>query len=194
MTNFRNKQQGVVLMIALIALVAISLAGIALMRSVDTSNVVSGNIAFNEAAIQMADIGAEQAYAEINAEPDPKVFAGKTYYFPNYSAIDATSRIPTQAGTWKTVPANTVNLSGYSVQYMVERMCTGTANFQEAPTFTKCKAIPLYDTNDVLLADANGIPLKMGKLYYRITVQVHGPRDTRGLSQYFYGVLGMVND
>ena len=56
--NYRNKQQGVVLVIALIALMAISLAGVALMRSVDSSNVVSGNIAFNEAAIQMADIGA----------------------------------------------------------------------------------------------------------------------------------------
>ncbi|MDO9054582.1 MAG: hypothetical protein Q7U37_11735 [Gallionella sp.] len=192
--NYRHKQQGVVLVIALIALVAISLTAVALMRTVDTSNVVSGNIAFNEAAIQMADIGAEQAYAEIDAEPDPKVFTGKTYYYPNYSAISTVSRLPTQAATWKVIPSSSVNLSGYAVQYMVERMCVGTANFQEMPTFSKCKAAPLYDTAGVLLADANNIPLPVGKLFYRITVQVNGPRNTRALSQFFYGVLGGVND
>ncbi len=191
--NYRKQQQGVVLVIALIALVAISLAGVALMRTVDTSNVVSGNIAFNEAAIQMADIGAEVAYAEIDAETvKASPFAGMAYAYPNYSAINPASRLPTQAGAWQAVPANTVNLSGYAIQYMVERMCINTANFQEAPTFTKCKAAPLYDTDGVLLADANNIPLKVGKLYYRITVQVNGPRNTRGLSQYFYGVLGAV--
>jgi len=192
--NYRHKQQGVVLVIALIALVAISLTAVALMRTVDTSNVVSGNIAFNEAAIQMADIGAEQAYAEIDAEPDPKVFTGKAYYYPNYSSISAVSRLPTQAAAWKVVPSSSVNLSGYAVQYMVERMCVGTANFQEVPTFSKCKAAPLYDTAGVLLADANNIPLPVGKLFYRITVQVNGPRNTRALSQFFYGVLGGVND
>jgi len=192
--NYRHKQQGVVLVIALIALVAISLTAVALMRTVDTSNVVSGNIAFNEAAIQMADIGAEQAYAEIDAEPDPMVFTGKAYYFPNYSAISPVSRLPTQAGTWKAVPSSSVNLSGYAVQYMVERMCVGTANFQEGPTFTKCKAAPLYDTAGILLADANNIPLPVGKLFYRITVQVNGPRNTRALSQFFYGVLGGVDN
>ncbi|MDO9012866.1 MAG: hypothetical protein Q7U78_13840 [Gallionella sp.] len=192
--NYRNKQQGVVLVIALIALVAISLTAVALMRTVDTSNVVSGNIAFNEAAIQMADIGAEVAYKEIDDEPDPKVFTGKAYYFPNYSDISAVSRLPTQAGTWKAVPSSSVNLSGYAVQYMAERMCVGTANFQEVPTFTKCKAVPLYDTAGILLADANSIPLSVGKLYYRITVQVNGPRNTRALSQFFYGVLGGVNN
>jgi len=99
--NYRNKQQGVVLVIALIALMAISLAGVALMRSVDTSNVVSGNIAFNEAAIQMADIGAEQAYTEImgnlSSNPNSCQFvaancpvnsAGQPYFYPNASALD----------------------------------------------------------------------------------------------------------
>ncbi len=194
--NYRTKQQGVVLVIALIALVAISLAGVALMRTVDTSNVVSGNIAFNEAAIQMADVGAELAYAEIDIETvKASPFAGMTYAYPNYSDISPVSRLPTQAANWRAAPANTVNLpSGYSLRYMVERMCLGTANFQEVPTFTKCKAAPLYDTDGVLLMDTNVPPneLDLGKLYYRITIEVTGPRNTRALAQYFYGVLGTV--
>ncbi|MHB1100204.1 MAG: pilus assembly PilX family protein, partial [Burkholderiales bacterium] len=64
-----KRQQGVVLVIALIALVAMSLAGISLMRTVDTTNVISGNMAFNEAAIQMEDVGEEQAYNWIIGNP-----------------------------------------------------------------------------------------------------------------------------
>lgn len=210
MTNFRNKQQGVVLMIALIALVAISLAGIALMRSVDTSNVVSGNIAFNEAAIQMADIGAEQAYVEIMgnlaSNPNGCLFvsancptnsAGQSYLYPNVSTIDAITRLPTPAGglNWsnpmmQTLPGDTV--ASYSVHYMIERMCTGTANNQVAATFAKCKVAPIYDTP--IPPNTTSAPLVgLGKLFFRVTVQVVGPRNTRGVSQYFFGIQDFVN-
>jgi type IV pilus assembly protein PilX len=214
--NYRNKQQGVVLVIALIALVAISLAGVALMRSVDTSNVVSGNIAFNETAIQMADVGAERAYTEIlgnlASNPNscqfiqancPHNSAGQYYFYPNVSSLDAATKLPTPTGGLAWSDANAVTLPGdtaasYFIQYIIERMCgnviTGatatpgdnTANSQETATFAKCRAAPLYDSN--------GNPsIGTGKLFYRITVQVTGPRNTRGLAQYFYGVQDTVN-
>ena len=41
----RSGQSGVVLFIALIVLVAMTLAGIAIMRSVDTGVAISGNVA-----------------------------------------------------------------------------------------------------------------------------------------------------
>ena len=41
-----RKQRGTMLIIALIVLVAMTLAGIATMRSVDTATVMAGNIAF----------------------------------------------------------------------------------------------------------------------------------------------------
>ena len=211
--NYRNKQQGVVLVIALIALMAISLAGVALMRSVDSSNVVSGNIAFNEAAIQMADIGAEQAYTEImgnlSSNPNSCQFvaancpvnsAGQPYFYPNASALDVTTRLPSPVGglNWskplsQKLPGDTT--PSYSVHYLIERMCgsliTGvagddTANLQTQATFAKCKAVPIYDTDSAPLAE-------LGKLFYRVTVEVTGPRDTRGLSQYFFGIQDKVN-
>ena len=43
-------QRGVVLFIALIAMVVMSLAGVALIRSVDTTGSVAGNLAFREAS------------------------------------------------------------------------------------------------------------------------------------------------
>ena len=217
--NYRNKQQGVVLVIALIALMAISLAGVALMRTVDTSNVVSGNIAFNEAAIQMADIGAEQAYTEImgnlSSNPNSCQFvaancpvnsAGQPYFYPNVSALDVTTRLPSPVGglNWsnpllQTLPGDTT--ASYSVHYLIERMCgalvTGnaadnTANLQTPATFLQCRVVPIYDTP--IAPSTDSTPLTgLGKLFYRVTVEVTGPRNTRGVSQYFFGIQDAVN-
>lgn len=205
--NYRNKQQGVVLVIALIALVAISLAGVALMRTVDTSNVVSGNLAFNEAAIQAADIGAEQAYLVIedNKATDPTqtgclYTAGNcpAYYYPNFSNIDPVSKLPQITSmNWSPLqevllPGETAGSGSYHVQYVIERMCTGTGTNNQftqvtatdQATFAQCKAAPIY-INGVATAGT-------GKLFFRITVQATGPRNTRALAQYFYGVQDTV--
>lgn len=209
-----DKQKGVVLVIALIALLAISLAGIALMRTVDTSNVVSGNIAFDEAAIQLSDIGAEQAYNEIlgnlSSNPNgcqlvlancPVNSAGQSYFYPNVAAIDTSTKLPAPTGGLNWSDSLAVSMPGdstasYSVRYIVERMCgtaiTGvagddTASFLIPATFAKCRATPIYDSN-------TGAPTGgTGKMFYRVTVQVSGPRNTRGLAQYFYGIQDTVN-
>ncbi|GEM_PF-6659994 len=259
--NCRTKQQGFALVIAMIALAAISMAGVAMMRTVDTSNVVSGNVAFKETANQIADIGAEDAYLKINGLLDPNGCrfnlarcpsnaAGQSYFYPNVAVIDPNTKLPAQAGGlfWSdmiavTLPGDTA--ASYFVKYVVERMCgavvTGvagdnTANFTEPPTFAKCRASPLdviaplasggsnprvtcipgtstitscnnkalpnnqiettctTDTSTTVCSPqpaaffATSIPgsTTTGKLYYRITVQVLGPRNTRSLAQYFY--------
>lgn len=57
----RFHQRGIVLFIALIALVAMSLAAVALMRSVDTNTIIAGNLAFMQSARSSADSGVETA-------------------------------------------------------------------------------------------------------------------------------------
>jgi Tfp pilus assembly protein PilX len=42
-----SSQRGVVLLVALIILVALTLAGVALIRSVDTANIIAGNLSFH---------------------------------------------------------------------------------------------------------------------------------------------------
>lgn len=61
----RHRQGGVVLLISLVALVAMTLAAIGFMRSVDTGRVLSGNMAFNRAAVAISDIGMEAARATL---------------------------------------------------------------------------------------------------------------------------------
>jgi type IV pilus assembly protein PilX len=60
-TASSNRQQGVVLLVALIVLVALTLAGVALVRSVDTANLVAGNLSFHQSAIQAGERSTELA-------------------------------------------------------------------------------------------------------------------------------------
>src|SRR5882672_3816297 len=53
----RRDQRGTVLIIALIVLVAMTLAGIATMRSVDTATLLAGNIGLRQATSNAADQG-----------------------------------------------------------------------------------------------------------------------------------------
>lgn len=55
------RQRGVVLFFALVALVAMSLAAVALIRSVDTSTLIAGNLSFKQSATNSGDNGIEAA-------------------------------------------------------------------------------------------------------------------------------------
>ena len=57
------RQRGISLMMSMIVLVALTLAGIALMRSVDTTTIIAGNLAFQQAATNSGDTGIETAIA-----------------------------------------------------------------------------------------------------------------------------------
>jgi type IV pilus assembly protein PilX len=60
-----SRQRGVVLLITLIILVAMTLAGIGMMRSVDTGTIVAGNLAFRQSAANAGDAGMAQAFGAL---------------------------------------------------------------------------------------------------------------------------------
>lgn len=60
-TSRFRRQQGVALFVALIAMVLLSLAGIALVRSVDTTSSVASNIAFRQGSIGPVNRAIEEA-------------------------------------------------------------------------------------------------------------------------------------
>ena len=65
------RQGGAVLFFALIALVVMTLAAIALVRSVDTASLISGNLAFKQSAASSGDNGIEAAMAVLALPPNP---------------------------------------------------------------------------------------------------------------------------
>jgi type IV pilus assembly protein PilX len=59
--NGPPSERGVVLLVALIILVALTLAGVALIRSVDTANIIAGNLSFRESAVHAGELGTQTA-------------------------------------------------------------------------------------------------------------------------------------
>lgn len=74
------KQRGVVLFFALIALVVMSLAAVALIRSVDTSTMIAGNLAFKQAATTSGDAGIETAIEWLTATQLAEKTANRDVY------------------------------------------------------------------------------------------------------------------
>lgn len=179
--SFGAKQRGVVLFIALIALVVMTLAGIALVRSVDTGNVIAGNFAFKQGTVQAADVGVELAFAALQniAATSLDTNIANQYF--------ATMQATTPAGVpstvvWANVPCrNSANAtisctdqSLYRLQYVIDRLCTGTLPitdkqkqcYNEAPTGGGSKKAAAVSFSGVTT------------IYYRVTVRVLGPRET----------------
>ncbi len=180
-----GRQRGITLVIALIALVAMSMAGIALMRSVDTANVIAGNFAFRQASLQATDVGVEAAFTQLGtivASGADTPIADQ--YFPVIQPLDANG-IPTTV-SWDDVPSTTLGSSNeYTVRYVIERMCTGTLPIGADDIMTSCIADQGSSPNSVKLGgggcstNCNTPPA----VNYRVTVRVEGPRSTVAMSQ-----------
>lgn len=151
MTNFRHfrtlsvgHQGGVVLFLALIALVAMSLAAVALIRSVDTSTLIIGNLAFKQSATNSGDSGPEGAILWLmntsNASTvDPWTDTSHPFNNNNvaagyYSSIQESELDPDflfKDTTWetsKTAPAKGMFYDAYGVEYFDATLAKQTGN------------------------------------------------------------------
>lgn len=187
-----RRQRGVVLFIALLVMVALSLAGIALIRSSDTATIVAGNLAFKQAAAAAVDRSVEQAVqALFDPQPDPTtskpVIADKTAnqiaqnYFANVR-LDANGipEIPAElqsVSAFKAAGLNTAlvgpDVAGNTSYYVIERMCANPG----AAVGSNCNL-----SSAALGADAGTQHYealsRAGDAFYRVTVRVDGPRNT----------------
>lgn len=132
-------QKGIVLFIALMALVAMSLAAVALIRSVDTNTIIAGNLAFRQSATTSGDFGVETAIGvldqmsnnPINAAIDPMTDATHPLNITTpdqgyYANVDATLDLG-NASTWQNASSKLVDTGGLhkgnEVRYVIQRMC-----------------------------------------------------------------------
>lgn len=180
------RQRGSALFIALIALVTMTLAGIALVRSVDTANLMAGNFAFRQATLQASDVGVETAVSALNIIVTTSLDAnwpapcavGACNYYPTQQPD--TNGVPNVIGNWATVPAITPPISpDYEVKYVIDRLCQGTPPitnvagdcyaFAPAPNCSKNSGAICFSSSQTV--------------YYRVTVHVKGPRNTVSMAQ-----------
>ncbi len=198
------RQQGVVLIFALIVLAVLALASVALIRSVDTGNLAAGNLSFKQNAFSATDIGVEAAVAKFRSGGSlgPAVsitadVAAQTYF----ATIQATNAngIPTALldtatfdaafatncfwanSTWQstlkacTTAAGTDDLA--QVRYLIDRQCTAAG----PPNDTTCNYIgetgASAGSTSTTHTGVSNSPL------YRVTVRVDGAKNTTSFSQ-----------
>lgn len=188
-STVRGRQAGVSLIVAMLAVVAMTVAGLTLMRAVDTSNVISGNLAFRQATLNATDIGVETSLAAMNiiiaTSLDANYPAGCAVGACNYYAVKQdpvnSAGVPTVIN-WTAVPSTVVD-SSYAVRYVIDRLCDGPApvtNIAAKCVVTGDSTVGSKKAGAVSFTTAN-------QVYYRVTVRVVGPRNTISLVQALYG-------
>ncbi len=198
------KQRGVVLFISLVALVVISLAAVALIRSIDTSTLIAGNLAFKQAATTSGDAGTEAAVTWLQTTYNNNLAKdvlhdsthplnatnGATGYYSNADDVGLNLFADT---TWADGSSVLVlpdpNASGNRIRYIIQRMCL-TANVQMVSASCLYSAASLYNSGMAIplpqeICNTSGCPAAGQSPMYRITVRVAGPRNTISYIQSF---------
>jgi Tfp pilus assembly protein PilX len=203
-----RRQDGVVMLVALIVLVALALAAVALTRSVTTSNTIAGNLAFQQATTHSADQGVEAAIAwlennsgQASSSTATTCTSGSTVlacdqaargYIAHRQDPDLSASPPTTwptffatlatAGSTYTLPAVS---NGNTVSYVIQRLCTTAGDSTNATNACSFSPAALAGTcAGGSSCNAGAINLNSAsQVYYRITVRVVGPRNTQSLVQ-----------
>lgn len=181
----RRLQRGVVLLIALIVLVAMSMAGLAVMLSSGGSILMAGNLSFRQNATSAGDYGIELARAWLRAQGTETLknnVAANGYYATWDSAFN-----PATFAAWHN-PGLAADAGGNTIRYVIHRMCleAGGVTLADGGSATQ---------ECVTLADPGKTGSKGGvqygekalsgtaQVYYRITARVDGPKNTVSVVQ-----------
>jgi type IV pilus assembly protein PilX len=204
-----GRERGVVLFIALLVMVALSLAGIALIRSADTATVVAGNLAFKQTAASAVDRSIEQAIDALfnpvaaPAAPNPAI-ANKKADLPaqNYYACvlsdagtpclppnAAIPEIPSLLASKTAIDAAIAG--GKLTDGLIPPDAAGNKSYYVIERLCASAGDALGSNcnlaSTALGADAGtqhyeGL-VRPGDAFYRVTVRVEGPRNTVAYAQ-----------
>lgn len=207
-TNSKARQHGLSMLLALIALLVLSLTAVALVRSVDTGTLIVGNIGFKQDAVESGNLGAERAITWLESQTtlDQDVVASG-YYASSLESLDPTGAYTTVAnklalvdwdgsgncpgissGTYascSTLPfpvaanINTSVINGNEVQWIITRLCKSAGPFSDTNPCTRPGTAGATTASDRGEITAGGrISDSVSGPYYRIVVRSAGPRNT----------------
>ena len=180
-SRLAHAQRGVVLIIALVVLVAMSLGGVAILRSVDTATLIAGNYAFKQGTLQGANVGIESAIKWISTNQSNLNNDSTGYY-------SWASRLTDQRFKWEdpTIWSNAqtvgTDAAGNTVQYVIHRLCSSPG-----PVSTANLCATNIGAGDAAAVDApaEGNSSVVGsraftsppKMYLRVIARSTGPRN-----------------
>jgi type IV pilus assembly protein PilX len=190
----RRAQQGVVMAITLIALVLLLIGVAAMLRSVDTSSMVVGNLAFRRDLTNRSEsaiLTSRTALVSGALMDDTTRIVDSTS--SNYSAtrLASTTGIPTvllsdsayTAKSYPCVPASCTasTTDGTLLRWVIDRQCiTGTVDFDT----TACEYVS--STADKGGSSHLHKPGGASRPVYRISVRISGPRGMEAYYQTTY--------
>ena len=192
----KQKQGGVVLFISLIVLVAMSLAGIALLRSVDTTVMVSGNIGLKQSSILGADQGTQAAVVWLEANVSGAALQSTNAPMGYFSSLPLPDPPDWFAeSVWedaRAVNGGAADAAGNKMKYLIHRQCKlpdvaydgisgGFAN--ECSAIDESVGGGTLTEGDSFRAGVGGAFARSKKVYYRITTRVVGPRNAVSIIQ-----------
>jgi type IV pilus assembly protein PilX len=202
--GYPKKQRGVVLFFALIALVVMSLAAVALIRSVDTSTLIAGNLAFRQAATTSGDAGVEGAIAAMDAMQVAMDAAGSKIFIDPANVFNVTDAANgfysssvspalnlTDSAIWVNGSSKLVatDANGNTIRYIIQRMCRDQNSL---PLTSNCMlSAPLPDANQKTVPLPQEIcigadcPTAGQVPQFRITSRTEGPANTVSYIQAF---------
>jgi len=184
-------QRGTMLIIALIVLVAMTLAGIATMRSVDTASLTAGNIAFRQASLNSADKGIQAGYAFIFGKSNTDLM-NDVALSGYYSSAPADEPDWSNPITWVNaakVNGGAADPSGNVIYYIIHRLCTVAACMPGDKCNNQnnvCGSTPDPSTFDPSGQDHFRVTARLSKpptYHYRITARSVGPRNSVSIVQ-----------
>jgi len=180
----RHAQRGTVLMVVLVALVAMLIGVVALSRSMDTNQLVAGNLAFRNAAVHSSDAGIQSAVLWLQSTVGTPALNNSNEargYFANIVEPNWDDPV-----LWAACAGcQSTDTSGNTVQWLIHRMCSAPGNPNDPGV-----SCSLLTTGAAAAAggsyagDATNFS-GTAQNYYRITVRVAGPRNTSTLVQAF---------
>jgi len=187
-----SRSRGSVLAVVLVVLVVMMLGGVSLLRSVDTSALLSGNLAFKRDSVNRTSVGLNKAFetmqkseftaneaSDAGCNPGP-CNAASTWIGLNYSP----RLLETDANGVPLILKNKaefdakfatikpISEDGQEVRFLIERMCTDYGPSNES----KCSVSDRYELGGSYRQDKPGsisLPL------YRVTVRSDGVRNTQ---------------
>lgn len=200
-----RKQKGVVLLIALVMLVAMTLVGVSMLRAVGAGSGIAGNLSFKQNATSVTDLGVEVGRAwlvsvgainPLNLNSD--AIAASGYFSCWYANCAAKTEFNPLTYNWdnsrKLVNADAAFISavtgrdttGNEIRYVVHRLCELTGDvLPENNAGQKCANYTDYSALGSKGGAGYGQALSnlTDQPYFRVTARVTGPRNTLSYTQ-----------
>ena len=176
------RQRGVVLFVALIAMVVLSLAGVALLRATEAGSSVAGNLAFRQSSMALINIAIERAaddlfYHQFITDTTNDDLPHNYYATlqPGMNAHGIPAKLQSAAAYPGGFQSVTDGNTGNTAKWVIERVCTVTGD-------------PLVNIGqcDVLLPKVSpgkttmkgGGPPTIPQPIFRQTIRIEGPQNT----------------